>query len=119
MGTETDPKDFISSVLAIAKETYGSGAIYIPRYRAVKLVCLVADDLGFDGVSRGWYKFGLYSFLVDKIVKKTFKTARNLSDVQITQVCVNDDLKFKIRKTILGLKKNFLQSRENFGDWIH
>jgi hypothetical protein len=53
MNEGISPQDFTFGVLTAAKELYGEDAKYIPKWRSIKLVCVVADKIEFEGIPRG------------------------------------------------------------------
>lgn len=112
------PDDFIFSVLSTAKDIYGEGAKYINKTRAIKLVCLMADELDFNGITRGWYKFGEYSFEVNSILGYYLPTRDHSlagMDFPDFQLLTN----FEIVSKVKDFKKYFVLAREDFARWIH
>lgn len=110
-------EEFTLGVLYTAKKEYGDAARYIPKTRAIKLVCLAADEIGFEAVSRGWYKFGIYSFRVDSILTPIFKT--NLLDTEIPKIELPERIKGAIEIFIDSVKDPFISRRDDFWAWIH
>lgn len=117
MDLAVPPKDFALGVLYIAKKAYGDDARYIPRTRAVKLVCLAADEIGFEAISRGWYRFGLYSFRVDSILSEIFK--ESLLDTEVPEVVLPEAMKRNMERFVTSVKGQFKSTRDNFWRWIH
>lgn len=110
-------EEFALGVLYVAKKEYGDAARYIPKTRAIKLVCLAADEIGFEAISRGWYKFGIYSFRVDSILTPIFK--ESLLDTEIPKIELPEGIKIGIERFINSVKAPFISRRDEFWTWIH
>jgi hypothetical protein len=111
-------QDFAFSVLSIAKEMYGEQARYITKTRAIKLICLVADELEFDGITRGWYNFGEYSFGVDSLIRFYFEQkGTSLLDISLPSIRFSNE--GQIRRAIKTLKSHFIMETPKFMEWIH
>lgn len=118
MGSAISSQDFAFGVLSSAKELYGHDAKYIPKSRSIKLVCVVADRTGFNGIPRGWYKFGEYSFKVDSIISPYFPSyGDSLLDARIPLFSLPNYA--QVYRVLKDLKKYFIQEKEIFANWIH
>jgi hypothetical protein len=110
-------QDFAFSVLSIAKEMYGDQAKYINKTRAIKLICLVADELEFDGITRGWYNFGEFSFGVDTQIRFYFEQAASLLTISFPKIKLPNDE--PIRRAVKSLRHHFIMETPKFMEWIH
>lgn len=118
MDNVVSPENFAFGVLSAAKKLYGDDAKYLPKWRSIKLVCIVADRVGFEGVPRGWYKFGEYSFKLDSIVAQYFPgNGYSLLDANIPSFDLPNSS--DIYKILKDLRKHFIQKTEVFANWIH
>lgn len=118
MDETVSARNFAFGVLSIAKDLYGEQSKYITKTRAIKLVCLTADKLEFEGITRGWYNFGEYSFGVDSIIKPYFSTNRvNLLGANIPTFDLADD--GQLRRVIKDFKPQFIKTTPDFMRWIH
>jgi len=118
MDNVISPRDFAFGVLSAAKELYGEDAKYIPKWRSIKLVCVVADKTEFEGIPRGWYKFGEYSFKVDSIIAPYFpRDGDSLLDANIPAFGLPNSA--QIYRILRDLKNHFIQKRDAFANWIH
>jgi len=115
---EVPPRSFTLAVLSTAKSVFGRDAKYITKTRAIKLVCMVADDLGIESIPRGWYQHGIYSFKVDSIVQPYFRGG-NLLTASIPAFSLPSDLMGAISHRMKNLKEYFVQPATEFMDWIH
>jgi hypothetical protein len=65
--SEVTEKDFALVVLNEAQQIMGDKGKFLRKVKLNKLVSLVADKYGFD-LTRGWYKFGLFSETIHDII---------------------------------------------------
>jgi hypothetical protein len=118
MDSTTDSAlNFILFVLGEAKKELGDKCRYIGRTRALKLICIIANDIGFNEIPRGWYKHGLYSFKVDSILRMILRD--NLLSTTIPPSQIDEELGGKIIHFVKYRKDQFVVPRKEFFNWIH
>lgn len=117
MESDLTQEEFALGVLYVAKRVLGDEARYISKTRAIKLVCLAADEIGFGAISWGWYRFGNYSFRVDNILTQTFK--ENLLDTEMPKIELPEELKKRLERFINSARGPFVSTRDEFWRWIH
>lgn len=115
---DTNPEEFAKSVLFATKHDFSNDARYITETRALKLVCMVADELEYDEFPRGWYRHGYYSFRVHSIIKD-IEIRKNLYSTKINKEEVNKKLLPLVGPIIMELKPKFILARKDFLHWIH
>ena len=87
--------------------------------RMEKLVAFVAEDIGFNGLTRGWYKFGLFSpeawnicneySNLENLVIPSFNTDEKLSELTAA-----------IKKSLLKFHNIFpKKNNEEFSEWVY
>jgi hypothetical protein len=120
MSDQISLEDFVFGVLSNANEVFGEDAIYIKKTRAMKIVCLTADYLGFYGLPRGFYRYGHYSFQVADMIRPYFRSQEgNLLIADIPTTSSFDNYYSRINEFLVINKKNFIQERDMFYNWIH
>jgi hypothetical protein len=115
---ETTPEEFTKTVLYAAKHDFSKECKYIPKTRAVKLVCLVADELDYEGFSRGYYKYGYFSFDIYSIIHD-IGIRGNLYSTKIEKNQTNQKLLSAITPSVNKLISKFILKREDFLHWVH
>lgn len=115
---DTTPEEFTKTVLYAAKHDFSRESKYIPKTRAVKLVCMVADDLEYEGFSRGYYKYGYFSFDIYSIIDN-INIRGNLYSTKIERNQINQKLLTTITPSIKKLKSKFILKRKDFLHWVH
>jgi hypothetical protein len=115
---DTTPEEFAKTVLYGAKHDFSNECKYIPKTRAVKLVCMVADELDYEGFSRGYYKYGYFSFDIYSIVGN-INIRKNLHSTKIEREEINPDVLKTVIPAIQKLKSKFILKREDFLHWVH
>lgn len=116
--SETTPDEFTKTVLYGAKHDFSRECKYIPKTRAVKLVCVVADELEYEGFSRGYYKYGYFSFDIYSIID-TINIRGNLYSTKIEKETINPKLLKSVLPVINKFKSKFILKREDFLHWVH
>ncbi|MHB8164699.1 MAG: hypothetical protein ACYDDV_10245 [Methanoregula sp.] len=115
---DTTPEEFTKTVLYAAKHDFSRECKYIPKTRAVKLVCMVADELDYEGFSRGYYKYGYFSFDIYSIIDN-INIRKNLYSTKIEKDAINPKLLKTVIPAIQKLKSKFILKREDFLHWVH
>lgn len=112
-------RDFSAQVLYEAKRLFKPRErSVIRRSRMEKLVAFVAEDLKYNKLTRGWYKFGLYAPEALSVCDEF----SNLEDLVIPTIIDSkelSDLNPLIKKSLLKFHDIFLRSNENFFEWVY
>ncbi len=118
LSIDTTPEEFTKTVLYAAKHDFSNECKYIPKTRAVKLVCMVADELDYNGFSRGYYKYGYFSFDIYSIIED-INIRGTLYSTKIERKQIDQKLMSTVVPSINKLKSKFVLKREDFLHWVH
>jgi hypothetical protein len=109
---------FIHTVLYTIKRDFKNKGKYITKSRALQMICMLADQLNYNEISRGWYKHGYYSFSLDKVLNN-IGIRHTLLTTSINQEFVNKEFYKLLSKPIKDLESKFILPNNEFYDWIH
>jgi len=122
---ETEEKMFSVAVLYAAKKIFGYKAKYLHATKMVKLVALVAENVGYN-LTRGWYKYGYYApSAYDVITEFAGKDAYCLTSFEPPKDLVDSSFeKFGARVTSIensigDLEEFFVQKWKDFVAWVY
>lgn len=113
------PEVFVNSIIYAAHKQYGSKRVNVYRWKAMKLVFEVANEVNYPNLSFGCYKYGWYSFHTDLILREIFST-RSLHGGKFGAESVNKDLVDLIYPIIKNLESIFSKrGYKTFLSWAH
>jgi len=115
----TTERNFSALVLYEAKRLFSTRErLVIWRSRMEKLVAFVAENLKYNKLTRGWYKFGLYAPGALSVCNEF----SNLEDLVVPTIIDSrelSDIKPLIKKSLLNFHDIFLRPNEDFYEWVY
>jgi hypothetical protein len=112
-------EEFINTIVYIAHKDYSRDRKYIKRWRIIKLILKIADELNYIKISSGFYKHGNYSFVVDSFLKSDLQFKSSLNGVKIRNDLLNKDFSRLVLPVIEQNKSIFVQPTVDFRSWAH
>lgn len=116
---DISPEQFINTIVYIAHKDYSSDRSYIKRWRIIKLILKIADELNYTTLSSGFYKHGNYSFVVDSFLKNELQFKSSLYGVKIRDDLINKEFSKIVLPVIKNNKSLFIQRTTDFRSWAH
>ena len=116
-------EDFVLMVLARAKKIFSGSrsSTYFSETRLNKLACYVADKMNFD-LTRGWYKYGIFSITAQKIIPKNVNLNSlelNADQIKETYTKFRDPDIDKIDSSIRALRDKFIKEKWIFYNQLY
>ena len=113
------PEVFVNSVIFAAHKQYGPKRVNVYRWKAMKLVFEVANEVNYPHLSFGCYKFGWYSFQTDLILQEIFST-KSLHGGKFESESINKELVVIVNPIIIKLESIFSKrGYKTFLNWAH
>jgi len=116
---DISPEEFINTIVFITHKNYSSDRKYIKRWRIIKLILKIADEINYHKISSGFYKHGNYSFAVDSFLRTELKFTSSLNGVKIKNDLINKEFSEIILPAIEQNKTLFIQPTIDFRTWAH
>jgi|WetSurMetagenome_2_1015567.scaffolds.fasta_scaffold61930_1 hypothetical protein len=116
---DISPEQFINTIVYIAHKNYSSDRSYVKRWRIIKLILKIADELNYTTLSSGFYKHGNYSFVVDSFLKNDLQFKSSLYGVKIRDDLINKEFSKIVLPVIENNKSFFIQPTPGFRLWAH
>jgi len=115
---DVSPDEFIKTIVYTTHNDYASARKFGKKWRIMKLVIKLSEDLDYEGISSGLYKHGHYSFYVDSTFWK-IGLKSSLHGVKIKQSDINRDLSEHIKPLINDYQKIIISKTKDFSKWAH
>lgn len=116
---DISPEQFINTIVYIAHKNYSSDRLYIKRWRVIKLILKIADELNYTTISSGFYKHGNYSFVVDSFLVNDLQFKSSLHGIKIRDDLINKEFSKRVLPVIEKNKSIFIQPTADFRSWAH
>ena len=125
MNSTLQNDQFVEYVINMSKEVFDEKEqTYMTKTKVNKLAVLVADDLDKNNIQIkdfycGYYRHGFYSESINKFLNRTYGNTFHLKYVPTHKKRISSDIATLIKQSILKYKKFFIQTRNDFYNWIY